>query len=69
MNTEGKMAHDINIRFTTKDGEYPGAYLRDYFSDDGYRRALNAQTEFEAYKILAATYIGPDVDGIGVIWW
>lgn len=59
---------EIQFRFTTPSGEYPGAYYRDYFTDDGYRRAKNAATTTEAYEILEQTYRGPDVDGVGVTW-
>jgi len=56
-------------RFSTPSGEYPGAYFQDYFRDDGWRRAREAPTSAQALLILADTYLGPDVDGVGVSWW
>ncbi len=59
---------DINFRFTTKTGEYPGAYFCDYFKDDGYQRALESDDWTIAHEILEYTYLGPDGDGVGVKW-
>lgn len=59
---------EIDFRFTTPTGEYEGAFVRDYFGEDGYRRALAAPTEAHADRILSETYLGPDDDGVGVVW-
>jgi hypothetical protein len=59
---------EIEFKFTTPNGEYPGAFFRDYFKEDGYSRALEAETEHEAQEVLEYTYLGPDCDGVGVKW-
>lgn len=60
----------LTFRFTTPTGEYPGAFFRDYFVNDGYNRAIEAvETDASvAAEILEATYLGSDVDGVGVTW-
>jgi hypothetical protein len=62
------MLPEIALKFTTLDGQYQGAYFHDYFSADGLDRAKAAQTVEQAETILRATYLGADVDGIGVKW-
>jgi hypothetical protein len=62
------MKMEILFSFTTPNGEYPGAFFRDYFTDDGYARAQEAATETEVQEILEYTYLGPDDDGVGVKW-
>lgn len=59
---------EITLRFTTANGEYPGAYFADYFRDHGLQRAVDHPHPTEAERILAQTYLGPDVDGVGVTW-
>jgi hypothetical protein len=59
---------NIRIRFTTPDGSYTGAFHRDYFREDGLARAYKAKSVSEAETILAATYLGADEDGVGLIW-
>lgn len=59
---------NITLRFTTKSGEYPGAYYRDFFRDNGLERAQSHPHPTIAERILQKTYLGPDVDGIGVDW-
>jgi hypothetical protein len=58
----------IVLRFTTPSGEYPGAYYRDYFTNDGLRRAEDHLHPEIARRILAKTYRGPDAGGVGVTW-
>ena len=48
----------IVLRFTTPSGEYPGAYYRDYFTNDGLRRAEDHPHPEIARRILAKTYRG-----------
>jgi hypothetical protein len=60
--------NEITLRFTTPTGEYPGAYFADYFRDDGLERAREHPNPTTAQRILAETYLGPDVDGVGVTW-
>jgi hypothetical protein len=62
------MTVQITMQFTTQTGEYLGASYADYFRDDGIVRAEQAETTEAANAILAETYRGPDVDGIGVGW-
>tara|TARA_Y100000588_G_scaffold347330_1_gene396051 strand:+ start:1980 stop:2570 length:591 start_codon:yes stop_codon:yes gene_type:complete len=50
-----------------------GTYLGDWFRIDGggydaYEDAMSALNARDAHKLLAAAYIGPDEDGIGVCW-
>jgi hypothetical protein len=62
------MNKTINLRFTTPTGEYPGGFYADYFRDRGLSRAEAHPHPEIARRILAKTYRGPDIDGVGVEW-
>ncbi len=64
----GRAMIGITLEFTTDDGSYPGANFADYFRDHGLDIAYRATDVKSAEFILRQTYLGPDVDGVGVVW-
>ena len=61
-------ALDIQLVFTNAHADTYGYNFHDYFRDDGLERARNAGAPYIAEAILAETYKGPDIHGIGVTW-
>ncbi len=64
---------EIQFRFVDEATDHTvltdfGGVYADYFSDDGYDKALCADDPAAADAILSATYIGKDTLGIGVAW-
>lgn len=54
--------------FSTDDRDTDGYSVTDYFANDGFRRAEEADSKEEAAAILASTYKGADNCGIGLEW-